>query len=300
MRVEAVNLTKVYPSGTKALRGLSLKLASGEIHTIIGPNGAGKTTFLRLVTGELSPTSGRLLVNDKSSRLPRTCKMGVMPQNALLYRQLTVWEHVYFFTRLKGMTRRESAAETSKFLSILGLDDRRTAELTTLSGGMLQTVNLAQALTGDPELLILDEPTAGLDPARRCLVWSFLRGLKGKTTILLTTQYLDDVRELGDTVTVINCGDCVLHGGLNEFQRLAGYSLRVEVPQALAPAHLERELSARYSTSRTNSTLVLWADDLRVLDVLSEAGVDLSTVTVERPRLEEAYLNLVAEGEGGQ
>jgi len=219
----------------EALKKVSLNLERGKIHVIMGPNGAGKTTFLRIATTELLPTGGSMtlfghdVVKDKEAI---TRLIGVMPQQALMYKQLTAWEHVYFFTLLKGFSRSEAAKETKRVLELLNLYDRRNDDLYEFSGGMINAVNLAQAIAGDPEVLFLDEPTIGLDPKRRRIVWDYILKIRGEKTVILTTQYLDEAHELADNVVVFNKGKVIHEGSIESIVDKLGYELKLEIPRS--------------------------------------------------------------------
>ena len=144
--VECRNLWKIYPGGKEAVKGMTLEIESGNIHVIVGPNGAGKTTFLRMVSTEIAPTKGELHVlgydvaNDKMAIKKM---IGVMPQQSVLYKQLTVWEHTYYFTLLKGIKKDKSKKESERILKMIGLYERKDDEINVLSGGLMQCINLA-------------------------------------------------------------------------------------------------------------------------------------------------------------
>ena len=170
-------LIKRYPDGTVANRGIDLDVFEGEVLSILGPNGAGKTTLVRQITAELKPTFGSVKIKDVDSLLePLKAKkfMGVIPQEGSLFSHLTVPEHLYFFGRLKGLTKSSARAQVERLIPLLSLEEYRRKKIKTLSGGTQRRVFIALALLGDPPILVLDEPTAALDPAARRDVWSLV------------------------------------------------------------------------------------------------------------------------------
>lgn len=296
--VQCSDLSKVYTGGVEALKKVSLNLEKGKIHIIIGPNGAGKTTFLQIATTELSPTSGRMtlfghdVMKDKEviTRL-----IGVMPQQALMYKQLTAWEHIYFFTLLKGFSRTEATKETERFLKLLNLYDRRNDELYQFSGGMINAVNLAQAIAGDPEVLFLDEPTIGLDPKRRRIVWDYILKMHGEKTVILTTQYLDEACELADNIVVFNKGKVIHEGNIESIINKLGYELKLEIPRSEENLAIVNRIEKHFFAEQ-NDKIVLWVKDGKMaIQRLVEANIDLSSIAIQRATLEEAYLNMIED-----
>jgi len=177
----------------------------GEFCVIAGPNGAGKSTFLRILYGEVEPSEGEMSLAEMPT------PMGVMPQEAGLYDDLSVWEHVYYLTLLKGVKRSEESAEGA--IRALGLEDVKRKLIRELSGGYKRRVSLAQALAGSEDLLLLDEPTSGLDPEARIRMLDVVRELHRKgTTIVFTTHYLDEVESEVDRLVIFNKGEVVYNG----------------------------------------------------------------------------------------
>jgi len=185
-------LVKQYADGTRANRGIDLDVRSGEVVAVLGPNGAGKTTFLRQLTTELRPSGGTIRVfgidvvaePQRAKRL-----MGITPQEAGMFESLTVREHLQLFARLKGLARRAADAATTEVIALLALSEHERRSVGSLSGGLRRRILIGLALLGDPPLLVLDEPTTGLDPASRRTVWSVLRQIvqQGTTVVLSTT-----------------------------------------------------------------------------------------------------------------
>jgi len=296
--IKGRNLTKVYPTGIKALDSITLSLEEQKIHAILGPNGAGKTTFLRMVATEIAPTSGTLTVLGRDCLRDRDKddirrNIGVMPQQARLYVQLTAWEFVYYFTLLRGMSRTDSARQTDRVLKMLGLYDRRTEQLDRFSGGMQQAINLAQAITCTPDLLLLDEPTTGLDPERRRLIWDYIKQLSENRTVLLSTQYLDEAAELADNIIIFNQGHLLMEGDQEFVLRTVNYQARVRLPAKRVDMNVLSQQSDLQLT-QSKDEMIIWAKDAQtVLQTLAELNIELTAITIERPELEQAYLEII-------
>ena len=178
----------------EAVRGLSLEVERGEIFGLIGPNGAGKTTTIKTIIGLLKPDSGEIeLLGKKMPDKGVLAKVGYMPQELALYRNLTVEENLWFYSRLYGLSREEFEKRKESILGFVGLEKFRNRLVGELSGGMQRRASLACALIHEPEFLILDEPTVGVDPQLRASFWSYFRELtKEGASILITTHYMDE------------------------------------------------------------------------------------------------------------
>jgi ABC-2 type transport system ATP-binding protein len=210
-------LGKVYRGGHAALVCLDLRIGQG-MTGLLGPNGAGKTTLMRILTGVLRPTSGRVLVggHDLATSAGRTAvkrMLGYLPQELALYPDLTAREFLDYIALLKGIDdRRARHAQVEALLGQVGLDDQRTRRIGGFSGGMKRRLGIAQALLGDPRLIIVDEPTSGLDPQERMRFRALLAGLGGDRIMILSTHILDDVAQTCPRVCVLNEGRLLYHG----------------------------------------------------------------------------------------
>jgi ABC-2 type transport system ATP-binding protein len=220
-----------YPDGRIANRDVSLELEPGRIVCLLGPNGAGKTTLILQITAQLRPTEGRILIDGRDTAadpLWTKSRLGVVPQAAGVYEALTVGEHVDLVAALKGVARGARRAERDRVLEASQLADLSTRRVATLSGGQLRRLLLALALVGDPPILILDEPTVGLDPIVRRDVWAQVRRTadSGKA-VLLTTHYLDEAQFLADRIALIDEGSISFDGTLAELFAKVGKALKV-------------------------------------------------------------------------
>jgi ABC-2 type transport system ATP-binding protein len=220
-----------YPDGRMANRDVSLELAPGKIVCLLGPNGAGKTTLILQITAQLRPTEGSILVDGRDTGadpLWTKSRLGVVPQAAGVYDALTIGEHVELVAALKGIARGARAGERARVLAASQLADLADRRVGTLSGGQLRRLLLALALVGDPPILILDEPTVGLDPLVRREVWAQVRRTAdaGKA-VLLTTHYLDEAQFLADRIALIDEGTLSFDGTLAELFAKVGKALKV-------------------------------------------------------------------------
>ncbi|KAM4598643.1 phospholipid-transporting ATPase ABCA3 [Polymixia lowei] len=211
--VKIKHLAKEFKVGNKtrqAVRDLTLNMFEGQITVLLGHNGAGKTTTLSMLTGLFPPTSGRAYVNGydicQDMALIRR-SLGLCPQHDVLFDNLTVREHLLFYAQLKGFPRDEIPAEVDRIIRILNLEDKRQARSKTLSGGMRRKLSIGIALIGDSKVVMLDEPTSGMDPSARRATWDLLQGEKRGRTILLTTHFMDEADLLGDRIAIMAGGE---------------------------------------------------------------------------------------------
>ena len=300
--LEIDNLVKVYRSERgqtkRALNGVSFKIRRGELFGLLGPNGAGKSTLINIMAGLVNKTSGSMRIWDiELDRDPRGIRaaIGVVPQELNLDAFFTPRELLDVQAGLYGVPRHER--RTDEILRAVGLADKADAYARTLSGGMRRRLLVAKALVHAPPVLVLDEPTAGVDVELRQHLWSYVRELNARgTTVLLTTHYLPEAEELCDRIAIINHGNLVaLDTKAALLARLDSKTLRITVdrdldslPPALAALELMREgprrLTFRYEPSRTRVDAVLEA--FRV------AGVGIVDLSTEEADLEDIFLEL--------
>jgi ABC-2 type transport system ATP-binding protein len=210
--LEVDGLSKSYGERA-ALRDVSLELGRGELLAVLGPNGAGKTTLLSILAGITKPDSGRI---DRSNG-----EVGWVPQQAGLYRRLTVEENLTLFARMEEAEDVEATVE--RMLEQTGLADRRGDQVSSLSGGNQQRINIAIGLLGDPSVLLLDEPSSGLDPSQRIRLWEFVAGLsEGGTAVIYSTHQIEEASHYGDRLVVLADGETIFDGSFAQLQRAAG------------------------------------------------------------------------------
>ncbi len=214
-------LDKVYADGTRALHELSLEIPAGCFFGLLGPNGSGKSTLIGMVSGLVRAPAGRIFVfgHDAVAQAPAArLALGVAPQDIHLDRFLTAEEVLVYHGRYFGLSRREAGRRAAELLDVFALAGKASAKPNRLSGGMRRRLLIARALVHRPSLLILDEPTAGVDVEMRQELWTHLRDLREHehTTVLLTTHYLDEARELCDRLAFIRAGAIIAHGTVTE------------------------------------------------------------------------------------
>ncbi|MEE1786412.1 ATP-binding cassette domain-containing protein [Streptomyces sp. SP17BM10] len=241
MNITTERLTKVHPGGRRALVDVDLHIERGTVG-LLGANGAGKTTLLRILTGVLAPTSGRVTVggHDLATTAGLTAvkaALGYLPQELALYPDLTAREFLDYIGVLKGLhDKRDRRRQVDERLAEVGLDDRARERLAGFSGGMKRRVGIAQALLGDPSLLVVDEPTTGLDPHERMRFRTLLAGLGRGRTVLLSTHILDDVAQTCPDVAVLAAGRLVFHDTAAALARQAAGCTYLWRPAADRPA----------------------------------------------------------------
>ena len=302
--ISVTNLSKTYASGFRALKSINLAIRRGEIFALLGPNGAGKTTLISIICGIVTPSEGTVLADGHNIvtdyRAARS-SIGLVPQELTTDAFETVWATVSFSRGLFG--KRPNPAHIESVLKALSLWDKRDSRIMTLSGGMKRRVMIAKALSHEPRILFLDEPTAGVDVELRQDMWKLVRSLRESgTTIILTTHYIEEAEEMADRVGVINRGELILVEEKAELMRKLGRKqLTVQlqapvdrIPDALAPYGLELspkgdELTYTYDThaERTGITGLLHA--------ISEAGLRLKDLQTQQSSLEEIFVNLLKE-----
>jgi ABC-2 type transport system ATP-binding protein len=251
MALQIRDLVKRYPTGTEALRGVSLSIESGEFFGLLGPNGAGKSTLIHCTTGLAQPTSGTIRVfgHDAIDHYEQArLAVGLAPQDVNLDWFLTVDETLDYHGGYFGMRRRERKERAAELLDAFSLTDKRAERTRTLSGGMKRRLILARALMHRPRLLILDEPTAGVDVELRLELWQYVQRINAEgTTILLTTHYLEEAEELCDRIAFINGGEIVATGSSEELAARYGVAsledayLELVGRKELSRAHLGAE-----------------------------------------------------------
>ncbi len=296
------DLTKTYASGFEALKTTNLEIRQGEIFGLLGPNGAGKTTLINIVCGIVNLTSGTVAVAGhdirKDARAARDM-IGLVPQELATDAFETVWATTMFSRGLFGKPK--SAEYCEKVLRSLSLWDKKDAKIMTLSGGMKRRVMIAKALAHEPQVLFLDEPTAGVDVELRKDMWNVVRGLQASgVTIILTTHYIEEAEEMADRIGVINRGEIILVEQTAELMRKLGkkqmtlqlHAQLAALPPSLAQFPLElhadgNELVYTYDTrsERTGITTLMSA--------LAEAGIRFKDLSTTQSSLEEIFVSLV-------
>jgi ABC-2 type transport system ATP-binding protein len=299
------NLSKTYAGGFQALRNVSLEIRRGEIFALLGPNGAGKTTLIGIVCGIVNPTEGKVTVDGhdivKDFRVTRSM-IGLVPQELTTDAFESVWATVTFSRGLFG--KRYDPDHVAKVLKDLSLWDRRDSKIMTLSGGMKRRVLIAKALAHEPQILFLDEPTAGVDVELRKDMWQVVRNLRAAgVTIILTTHYIEEAEDMADRVGVIHQGEVILVEDKAELMRKLGkkqLTLHLHkkldaVPDALATHRLTlsdggSELIYTYDTQGERTGITALLQDL------NSAGIRFRDLQTTQSSLEDIFVGLVRQG----
>ncbi len=287
----------------EALRGVTLSVDRGEIVSLLGPNGAGKTTLLKIIVGILTPDGGEVLVDGRDvwASPEVKAKIGYLPQENILYRGLNAYENLLFYALLYGLPRRKAKEKIEELIVKLGMKEYAKRLVRTYSGGMKKRLSIAATIIHDPTLLILDEPTTGLDPHVRREIWDLIKELKKKNTaILLATHYMEEAEELSDKVYIIDQGKIIAYGTPSELKKKYGDETVIEI-EVKNPSPRLREVLAKYSVNGRivvdENTYRIYARDYEeVLPKLIEEavrhGAKPVATRVREPTLEDVFIKL--------
>ncbi|RUM96461.1 ABC transporter ATP-binding protein [Pseudaminobacter arsenicus] len=300
--ISVSNLSKTYATGFRALKNINLDINRGEIFALLGPNGAGKTTLIGIICGIVNPSEGKVTADGhdiiRDYRQARS-RIGLVPQELTTDAFETVWATVSFSRGLFG--KKADPAYVEKILRDLSLWDKKDSKLITLSGGMKRRVMIAKALSHEPQILFLDEPTAGVDVELRRDMWEVVRSLRDTgVTIILTTHYIEEAEEMADRVGVISHGEIILVEDKAELMRKLGRKqLRLQllnpldaVPASLGTYGMEladggRELVYTYDTAGERTGITSLLQDL------NESGIRFKDLQTHQSSLEEIFVSLV-------
>ena len=296
------NLSKIYSNKFHALNNINLDIKKGEIFALLGPNGAGKSTLINIICGIVSPTSGKITVNnfDIISNYKKARSMiGIVPQELTLEAFETVFDNVSYSRGLYGKSSNPQYIES--LLKELSLWDKKSNRLRELSGGMKRRILIAKALSHEPKILFLDEPTASVDVELRKDMWEVVKKLKSKgVTIILTTHYIEEAEEIADRVGIINKGKIILVDEKNELIKKMGQKKLIidlqssikSLPILLKNLNLElnnegNKIIYTYDTKNENTGIT------SLLQTLRDEGIKLKDINTEQSSLENIFINLV-------
>ena len=302
--ISVKNLSKTYASGFRALKSVNLDIRPGEIFALLGPNGAGKTTLIGTICGIVNPSAGAISVDGHDIvtdfRAARSM-IGLVPQELTTDAFESVWGTVSFSRGLFG--KRANPAHIEKVLRDLSLWDRKDSRIMTLSGGMKRRLLIAKALSHEPRVLFLDEPTAGVDVELRRDMWQLVRSLRASgVTIILTTHYIDEAEEMADRIGVISRGEIILVEDKAELMRKLGRKqLTLQLQQALE--RIPPGLSAHNLELSGNGCELIYTYDAQadragiaaLLQDLTEAGIGFKDLHTTQSSLEDIFVTLVRD-----
>jgi ABC-2 type transport system ATP-binding protein len=302
--IDIQGLSKTYAGGFQALKGVDLAIRRGEIFALLGPNGAGKTTLIGIVCGLVRLTGGTVIADghdiQKDFRAARA-KIGLVPQEISTDAFETVWDTVKFSRGLFG--KKPDPAHLEKVLKDLSLWDKRSEKIMALSGGMKRRVMIAKALSHEPTILFLDEPTAGVDVELRRDMWEMVRGLRERgVTIILTTHYIEEAEEMADRIGVISHGELILVEEKAQLMRKLGkkqLTLHLQEPLAAAPQIDGFPLELAAEGSQLIYTFDAQAESTGIAELLrrlAERGIDFKDLRTEESSLEDIFVSLVRGG----
>lgn len=309
-----------------AVDGVSFEIGEGEIFGLLGPNGAGKTTTISMISCLLDPDSGEVIVAGHSAKresLAVRSALGVVPQEIALYPTLTAAENLRFWARMYGLSGKQLSEAVDYGLAMAGLEDKAKKRVETFSGGMKRRINIAAGVLHRPKVLLMDEPTVGIDPQSRNHILDTVRSLnKEGMTVLYTSHYMEEVEALCDRVAIVDHGKVIALGTLDEVRALVGDEDRIRVTlgdgadvegedadEQRAPASAEVEAAAQRvralpgvtHAETSGATLEVLASDgaamlASVVEAATRAGAHVRAVEVVEPNLESVFLHLTGRG----
>ncbi|MFP4469232.1 MAG: ABC transporter ATP-binding protein [Bacteroidales bacterium] len=302
--IEVKNLKKSYGKIT-ALKGIDVYVDRGEFFGLLGPNGAGKTTTINILSTILKPDEGEVYINGHSMYdHPKQCKkfIGIVPQELALYEELSAMENLIFWGRLYGISQSEAETEAKKLLGLFELDSRSRSLIKSFSGGMKRRINMAAAMMHQPEILLMDEPTVGVDPQSRHKIYDVLAEIAYQgVTIIYTTHYMDEVEKICNRIGIIDHGQIIASGTLDELRQITGSTETIIIhfePSGTENNHCQK-LKSEFGNpiAVENDKLVYTTDnssrDLPLLiDRCSKLCSAITHIAVERASLENVFLKL--------
>ncbi|MCW5914270.1 MAG: ABC transporter ATP-binding protein [Chitinophagaceae bacterium] len=302
--IEIKNLRKSY-NGHEALKGISFAIQKGEFYGLLGPNGAGKTTTISIMSSILKPDSGEVIIDGMNiDTHPGQAKqlIGVVPQEIALYGDLTASENLHFWGGLYGVSSSELKKRSEEVLHLFGLYDRRNDNVKTYSGGMKRRINIAAALLHQPKILFMDEPTVGIDPQSRNLIFEVIEKLhKEGMTIVYTTHYMEEAERFCDRIGIIDNGQIIAEGTLKELKSNSALKEVVVVTYDHADESKLKELSAQWPDSNLSENKIsFYAADVQsalsgIISGSGQMGADISNIEIQRTNLETIFLSLTGK-----
>jgi ABC-2 type transport system ATP-binding protein len=300
--INVQNLSKKYIN-IHALDRVNFHIRQGEIYGLLGPNGAGKSTTINILSTVALPNEGEVILDSFNLRThPDKCKniLGVVPQEISLYDELTALENLYFWGGLYKINRSELKQRASSLLDMMGLTDRKNDRIDTFSGGMKRRVNIAAALLHSPKILLMDEPTVGIDPHSRNLIFDVIEELNSNgLTIIYTTHYMEEAERLCDRISIIDSGKIIAEGTLEELRNISNIkeSIHIDLTSIPSEKSLNAELFSEFKITQQNNSIDFFTNnsgrDLsKIISLLTESGHEISSLEMRKANLETVFLNL--------
>ncbi|WYP27596.1 ABC transporter ATP-binding protein [Alkalihalobacillus sp. FSL W8-0930] len=301
--LEVVNMSKTYKQ-LEAVKGVNLYLEKGESVGLLGPNGAGKSTAISMISTLIKPTEGNVLYYGESMiKQPKKLRraIGLVPQDLALFPQLTAEDNLLFFGKMYGIATKELKQRVQDLLVEIGLEERKKDKVKTYSGGMKRRLNIAIALIHQPDILIMDEPTVGIDPQSRHFILEMVRRLQREKqmTILYTSHYMEEVEQVCDRVYIMDRGSMIASGTKHELKGILRSEETIVIQVDRMSHHLEETLSCHPSVSSvviedSSYKVVTMQTDLfdEIIAMAAEARVKLLSIQVKPPTLEDVFLHL--------
>jgi ABC-2 type transport system ATP-binding protein len=296
--IQTFKLTKKF-NGLTAVDEIDLTIKKGELLSLLGPNGAGKTTTINMLCCLLKPTSGTAsILGFDLGKDPFAIKrlIGIAPQDTAVSERLNSWENLSLVGRIHGLKWKELQERSRSLLETVGLLERANDQVRKFSSGMRRRLNLIMALVHDPEVIILDEPSLGLDPQSRRAIWEYIEGLKGKKTILLTTHYMEEAESLSNRIAIMNEGKIVAQGTAEELRNSVSDRQTMIVSAANVTDKVIEYLQGRYPrVEYANQRLEISAEELKfevIVGYLHDSGVVVDSATLKQPTLEDVFLHI--------
>ncbi|MFZ9469697.1 MAG: ABC transporter ATP-binding protein [Rickettsiales bacterium] len=306
--IEITNLNKIYKKNPKspskeALKNISFSIKKGSIFGLLGPNGAGKSTIINILAGLVNKTSGKVKIAgidiDENS-LQSKFKIGIVPQELIIDPFFNVYETLEIYAGYYGIAKKNR--RTDEIINALGLQDKAKSTPRSLSGGMRRRLLVAKALVHNPEILVLDEPTAGVDVELRNQLWNYVLKLnQAGTTILLTTHYLEEAEKLCDEIAIINKGELIAYDSKDNLMKiLSNKQIIISTEQEINITQLSEKLSNLQVKNLNNSKISINYDPEKIdveniLKIIYENGIHIKDIATQQPDLEEIFKHIISK-----
>lgn len=302
--IKVTNLTKTYDA-VQALKGISFDIKQGEFFGLLGPNGAGKTTTISIMSTILEPDSGSVSIAGYDlKKNPTECKknIGVVPQELALYNELSAYDNLLFWGSLYGVPKAELKLRIDETLKLFGLFDRRNDKVKTYSGGMKRRINIASALLHKPKIAFMDEPTVGIDPQSRNLIFEVVEKLhKEGMTIVYTTHYMEEAERFCDRIGIIDNGEIIVQGTLDELKSLSKIEETIVVSFTNLTDSLYNQMVNEWKgLKRIDNSIQFFSSDVKsdlsvIILKCNTAGLAIAHIDIQKVNLETIFLSLTGK-----